>query len=154
MNNINFNEFNGLTFDCEQMAVIRMGLREGVDVSIYAKPEFTAPQMYEILSGIHSGVDVTIYAREEYNLVAMTRIREMLQRAKHPGFRIGMMYSYWKRMDRKWVCSIGSDFEHPTPEQIVKIYDRMQLETSCQRMATVNAGLLARQKMAAYRRSH
>ena len=33
-------------FDFEQMDAIRLGLEEGIDVSVYAKPELTFSQMY------------------------------------------------------------------------------------------------------------
>lgn len=46
---------------------IRKGLASGVDVSLYALPEFNWAQMYEIRKGLESGIDVSVYAKPEFH---------------------------------------------------------------------------------------
>lgn len=43
------------------MEIIRVGLEDKVDVSIYTKSEFKAEQMNQIRLGIKHGIDVTPY---------------------------------------------------------------------------------------------
>lgn len=45
-------------FDEDQMAMIREGLEEGIDVSIYAKPSLIWTEMKEIKEKIESGLDL------------------------------------------------------------------------------------------------
>lgn len=40
-------DYEGQGFNEDQMYAIRIGLNKGLDVSIYAKPEFDAGQMWE-----------------------------------------------------------------------------------------------------------
>ncbi len=51
-----------MNFDGKQLEEIRKGLEAGVDVSVYAKPEYNWEQMQEIRWGLESGVDVSVYA--------------------------------------------------------------------------------------------
>ena len=55
-----FNQFN-----ISQKEEILQGLKENLDVSIYAKPEFDWEQMREIRFGLEDNVDVSIYAKPE-----------------------------------------------------------------------------------------
>lgn len=50
------------------MHEIRYGLTEGIDVSIYASPEFNAKQMQQIRYGLETRIDVSIYAKPEFNM--------------------------------------------------------------------------------------
>lgn len=50
------------------MHEIRYGLTEGIDVSIYASPEFNAEQMQQIR-------DTSIYADPKFNLWQMREIK-------------------------------------------------------------------------------
>lgn len=43
------------------MEIIRVGLEDKVDVSIYTKSEFKAEQMNQIRLGLKHGIDVTPY---------------------------------------------------------------------------------------------
>jgi len=51
------------------------GLDKGLDVTIYAKPEFNAQQMSQIRQGLKKGLDVTIYAKPEYSASQMKEIK-------------------------------------------------------------------------------
>ncbi len=57
-------------FNKKQMKEILLGLDRGLDVSIYAKPEFDADQMKQIRLGLEKGLNVSIYARPEFNVLA------------------------------------------------------------------------------------
>ena len=42
------------------MRQIRFGLKDGLDVSVYADPKFRCDKMYKIRLGLKDGVDVSI----------------------------------------------------------------------------------------------
>lgn len=54
-------------FDKEQQREIKIGLNEGLDVSWYAKKEFSEADMYLIRIGLEDDLDVSWYATEKYN---------------------------------------------------------------------------------------
>lgn len=62
----------------EQMEQIREGLKMGVDVSRYTRPEFDNAQMGEIRRGLYKGLDVSIYAKPEFDYLQMSEIRQGL----------------------------------------------------------------------------
>ena len=66
-------------FDSNQLYEIYDGLKEGVDVSIYAKEEFTDSQMQEIRIGLREGLNVEIYANPEYPWGLMREMRQSLK---------------------------------------------------------------------------
>lgn len=55
---------------------IRKGLYNGIDVSIYAKPEFKWQQMREIREGLEAGIDVTSYADPTIPWAQMSNMRK------------------------------------------------------------------------------
>ena len=57
------------------MREIRLGLEKGLDVSIYAKPEYDWMQMEEIRLGLEKDIDVSEYAKPEYDWMQMEEIR-------------------------------------------------------------------------------
>ena len=61
-------------FYYRQMDVIYSGLEKNIDVSIYANPEFTAEQMEQIRLGLQEGLNVSIYANKKYNGEEMKEI--------------------------------------------------------------------------------
>ena len=62
-------------FDDLQMEEIRLGLTDGLDVSVYAKHEFDSEQMSEIRLGLADGLDVSVYAKPELSWKQMEEIR-------------------------------------------------------------------------------
>lgn len=66
-------------FTKSQKFEIEEGIRLGLDVGIYAKPEFMAIQMYEIRLGLMDGLPVEKYARTEYDWFQMEEIRKGLK---------------------------------------------------------------------------
>lgn len=66
-------------FEHTQMKVIREGLEKGLDVSLYAKPVFDLFQMQQIEYGLESGVNVEVYANSKYTSYHMKVIRLYLE---------------------------------------------------------------------------
>ena len=62
-------------FNREQMKEIRLGLKEGLDVSKYADPKFDWEQMLETTLGLECGLDVSKYADPKFNKWQMKQIR-------------------------------------------------------------------------------
>ncbi len=47
-------------FNGDQLYQIDLGLKEGIDVDVYAKPEYKFEQMYEIRMGLKEGLDISL----------------------------------------------------------------------------------------------
>ena len=54
-------------FDIDQQFQIEEGIKNEVDILIYAKTDFDSEQMREIRAGLQDNLDVSIYATPEYN---------------------------------------------------------------------------------------
>ena len=67
-------------FKGSQMEQIRFGLEKGLNVHIYAKPEFDYEQMRQIRLGLEQGLDVNVYAKAEFNNIQMQKIRLSLEK--------------------------------------------------------------------------
>ena len=67
-------------FNYSQKEQIRFGLEKGLDISIYAKPEFKGSQMEQIRFGLEKGLNAHIYAKPEFNYEQMRQIRLGLER--------------------------------------------------------------------------
>ena len=67
-------------FNKEQKEEIEKGIEEDLDVSIYAKQDFTEYQMREIRLGLEKGLDVSIYAKSEFDYLQMDQIRFCLEK--------------------------------------------------------------------------
>ena len=65
-----FNQFNKF-----QQEEILEGLKDNLDISIYAKKEFVWYRMWQIKLGLQKNLDVSIYAKLEYNGYQMEQIR-------------------------------------------------------------------------------
>ena len=63
------------TFTKDQQQEIDAGIREGLDVSIYAKPEFLGIQMHQIRLGLKEGLAVDRYAGNAFDWFQMEEIR-------------------------------------------------------------------------------
>lgn len=62
-------------FGIDQQQEIKEGIQAGIDVSIYAKPEFYAIQMRQIRLGLMAGLPVETYASDKYDWFQMEEIR-------------------------------------------------------------------------------
>ena len=68
-------------FKGSQMEQIRFGLEKGLNAHIYAKPEFDYEQMRQIRLGLERGLDVSIYAKTEFDWSQMQEIRLSLEKS-------------------------------------------------------------------------
>lgn len=66
-------------FTRNQMEQIETGRKEGLDVSIYAKEEYTAMHMHQIRMGLLEGLPVEKYASPDYDWFQMEEIRKGLR---------------------------------------------------------------------------
>lgn len=66
-------------FTPDQQAEIDAGIKNGIDVSVYAKPEFLAIQMHEIRIGLVEQIPVSYYADSRYDWFQMEEIRKGLE---------------------------------------------------------------------------
>lgn len=66
-------------FKPDQMEEIKAGLAAGINVSEYARPEFTSIQMRQIRLGLEGGLDVSLYADPQYDWLQMIEIRRGLE---------------------------------------------------------------------------
>ena len=69
-------------FNYGQLHEIYLGLRKGLDVSIYATDEFTWEQMKQIRLGLQNKINVESYLNPSIDWKEMERIREELERNK------------------------------------------------------------------------
>ena len=68
-----FNQFNE-----KQQKQILLGIENKVNVSIYAKPEYSWEQMDEIKLGLKYNLDVSVYSKPEISWEKMREIRKQL----------------------------------------------------------------------------
>ncbi len=71
-----------MIFNKKQMKEIELGKKSGVDVEIYAKPEFDARQMNVLRLSLEDGIDAAPYARPELPARVMDNARICLKRGK------------------------------------------------------------------------
>lgn len=71
-----------MVFNMKQMKEIELGKKSGIDVEIYAKPEFDARQMKALRLSLEDGIDVTPYARPELPARVMDNARICIKRGK------------------------------------------------------------------------
>ena len=69
-----FNQFNK-----SQQEEILLGLKNNIDISIYAKTIFDANQMNQIRWGLEDNLDISIYAKPEYSWLEMKHLRLRLE---------------------------------------------------------------------------
>lgn len=70
---------NSAEFTPDQKQEIEKGMLEGIDVSVYAKPEYLAIQMFQIRLGLEDRLDVGSYASPDYDWFQMEEIRKGLK---------------------------------------------------------------------------
>ena len=66
-------------FGLDQLEQIKRGLEFEVDVSLYAKPQFSKQQMMEIMNGLRLGLNVSWYADPAFSLDQMETIKGGLE---------------------------------------------------------------------------
>lgn len=73
------NKFENGGFRDVQLKQIKLGLDEGLDVSVYADPVYDWRQMRELREGLKNGLDVGVYKNNLYDWNQMKEIRLGLQ---------------------------------------------------------------------------
>ena len=66
----------------QQMEEIRKGLKENLDISWYTNPDISARAMELIRWGLEDNLDVSLYANKDYSFKYMREIRDELHRLK------------------------------------------------------------------------
>lgn len=64
-------------FSREQLKEIKKGIKQDVDVSIYADPEYYPWQMRLIREGLFEGLDVRKYANPDYSYNKMLKLKKI-----------------------------------------------------------------------------
>lgn len=64
-------------FRSAQLDAIYWGLCEGLDVTVYAKPELSSEQMRQLYAGMIRGLDVSSYASAEFSVKQMQLLNEI-----------------------------------------------------------------------------
>lgn len=82
-------------FDYKQMEQIRLGLLFGIDVSIYAKYEFDYEQMEQIRDGLYKDIDISWYNNPNLNWLQMQEIKL--------GIIEGIDVSYFAKIEYSWL---------------------------------------------------
>ena len=82
-NNLDVSIYAKKEFTWEQMFYIRKGLKNNLDISWYAKKEFDWKQMQIIILGLKDNLDVSSYANEKFTAKQMGEIREQLLAEKY-----------------------------------------------------------------------
>ena len=67
-------------FEESQQEVIKIGLKENVDVSIYVNEDFNGAQMKQIRLGLKDNLDVSFYAEPDLSDEQMREIRFKLKK--------------------------------------------------------------------------
>ena len=67
-------------FEEKQKIEILEGLKNNVDISIYANPEYSWVQMKEIRWGLEDNLDVSWYAKPDFDSAQMNEIRAGLRK--------------------------------------------------------------------------
>ena len=78
-NNLNISIYAKREFNAAQMREIIEGLERNLNISIYAKPEYDWGQMKEIRLGLERKIDVSVYAKSEVDWSQMKEIRKKLE---------------------------------------------------------------------------
>lgn len=72
---INYDYMNSTEFTSDQKQEIEKGVLEGLNVGIYARPEYLAIQMFQIRLGLEEKLNVESYASPEFDWFQMEEIR-------------------------------------------------------------------------------
>ena len=72
---IDYDYMNSEEFSPDQKQEIEKGVLEGIDVGIYAKPEYLAIQMFQIRLGLEEKLPVESYASPDFDWFQMEEIR-------------------------------------------------------------------------------
>lgn len=90
---------NDTRFDEKQKQALRDGLENGLDISVYAKPEYNYDQMEQIRKGLEQKLDVSIYANPKFDWQQMREIRKGLEENLNASMYANPYFD-WQRMSQ------------------------------------------------------
>ena len=94
-------EWKKAGFNELQVLEITKGNDNGVDISIYASPEYNSRQMKVIRMALEEGIDVSAMADPEYNYMQMEQIKEGLPPPKITRIVKSVKYMLYWEFDTK-----------------------------------------------------
>lgn len=131
----------GERFNEIQMEQVIKGVKSGLDVSLYARPEYNDGQMYQIRRGLETGLDVSLYAKPEYNFLQMSNIRQGLEKGLDVGVYAKPEFAFEKMDEIRQGLETGLD---------VSLYARPEYDW--QQMSEIRTGLAAGLDVSLYAR--
>lgn len=103
-------------FNEKQKEQLRLGLEAGLDVSVYASPDFTWPQMNILRRGLAEGLDVSEYAKPELTIEEMMDAKYSLKKRKEFSNKMDEMEQKMEA-DTQSLFDIKEDIELGTEEK-------------------------------------
>lgn len=133
-------------FNEVQQYEIDTGLEQGLDVSIYAKPEFSFLDMYIIRKGLERGYDVSYYATQDFTLTKKLIIFDAMEHGIMPyviakkQFRAGRMHSLLLELIqvKQFIDKVVADYRGEMEKELLrKILLSFFLDNSTQRLKII-----------------
>ncbi len=115
---------NSSEFTQDQKTEIEKGILDGLDVSVYAKPEFLAIQMFQIRLGMLDKLPVEKYASTDYDWFQMEEIRLGLKsgvdisKYASPDVPFDIMRQIRKGLEKGIDLSMGKNFKAGVLKQL------------------------------------
>ena len=81
-------------FNEYQIRELKLGLKKGLDISLYENPKYDYIQMREIRKGLESGIDASKYSDPIYDYYQMKQIREGLEKGLDVSLYLDPKYHY------------------------------------------------------------
>lgn len=113
-------------YNDEQKEILYMAKCEDLPLRKYVNPQFTVNEMLAVLDGLRNGLDVSLYADNKYNYLQMITIMEAL----HEGINVDSILDNsitWKEMEvlldfiRKGIDPQPYIKEHLTSNQLIGV---------------------------------
>lgn len=133
-------------FNEVQQYEIDTGLEQGLDVSIYAKPEFSFLDMYIIRKGLERGYDVSYYATQDFTLIKKLIIFDAMEHGIMPyviakkQFRAGRMHALLLELIqvKQFIDKVVADYRGEMEKELLrKILLSFFLDNSTQRLKII-----------------
>lgn len=114
---IDFLAQDGRSYNAEQVKQIRIGMKDNIDVKIFANPDFSAEQMKQIRLGAKNGIDYDVYADECFSAEQMHKLRVEMLVARIIDFIKEKFYRIYNSMKEYAAQHVSN---RDTPEEITK----------------------------------
>lgn len=113
-------------FTADQIEEIKQGLKEGLDVSVYAKKEFLAAQMMQLRLGLENNISVLPYCDPQFDWFQMEEIRKGIERHvdyesfARPEYPYAVMRELRKALEKGLNFSEKTDLDPETLRELRK----------------------------------